>query len=336
MKKKILSIFLTGMMMSMMLSGCGNAASDAEEPAESEETQESEEPEEIAEEEVTEAKEPEMITVYLMTKKTNTDGEEGEHYGDVLLITKYEYDKYGNRTKWTSGYPDSEEDGISEEYKYEYDDTGRVLKRTTYDYDTGEMFKSWEEEYEYDDKGVLIKSTAISYNDDESIEEDGRTHTVYESEYDDMGNVLKMISTRYMTDDSEETEESGYEYKYDTEGRIVKQTWIFPTGEKAVTEKQYDENGSEIKYKYVFIDLDGTEKVLNEYELIYEYEYDDAGNLVKKITYNKEEPSKKIAEDEYDANGNTIRSTQYSANGYINIYEYEYVEMQIPNVPKVN
>lgn len=327
MKKKILSMFLVGMM-SMMLSGCGNAVSDAEnvvkqEPAEAEETQGSDESEEIAEVEVTEVKEPEIITVYLMTKDTIKRGEEGEYYGTIETTMEYEYDEYGNQTYWGG-------------YEYEYDDIGRVLKKVKYSVnDSGETFKSGETEYEYDDKGALIKSTGIYYEDEEWAEAFGTTHTVYESEYDDRGNVIKNISKSYKADGSEEIEEDNYEYEYDTEDRIIKETWIFSTGEKAVTEKQYDENGSETKYKYFFINLDGTEEVMEEYELIYEYEYDDAGNLVKRITYNKEELDKKSAEDEYDANGNIIRSTQYHSEDWIDIHEYEYVEMQIPNVPKV-
>lgn len=329
MRKKILSVILTGIMVSVMLSGCGSttdAGENAAEPAE--EQTETEEPEEESEEIVEgEETEPEIITVYLPVKEAGSK-EDGSSTG----YNEREYDDYGNRIKCTYYNSDGSLDS-AEEAEYEYDNVGRVLKKTTYrSNEDGEKYVYGETECEYN-KGKLLKSSTTTYeHDEEDIELAGYTHYVYEREYDDKGNIVKTVFTLYLTDGSEEKVEDTYEY--DAEGREIKCIMIGSAGWKSIAEYEYDENGSKILDRETTTYKSGIEENY-ETKWIYEYEYNEAGNIVKKAYFIEGNTSKKF-EEEYDANGNMIKHSLILDDDYIDITEYEYIQMQVPDVPKVD
>lgn len=335
MKKKILSMVMVGMVISVILLGCGstpaveNPDSVTEEASEdtAEKTEESEEQVE-EEQEFEEMKEPEIITVYLKVKETV------DQDGDAWLSNECEYDDYGNEIKKTDYWSTGDLGGITET-AYEYDAYGRILKKAIQiTGESGETYTSKEAEYEYDNKGKLLKSTTTYFNEEDWIEMMGETHSVYESEYDDRGNVVKMVSTSYMVNGPEETDEDNYEYEYDAEGRIIREIDIYSDGTKNTIEYEYDENGSQILYRSIVIYEDGTEEVIVEDKTIYEYEYNEAGNVIKR-TYSIEGNTDKKHIDEYDENGNIIKSSQVWDDGYVETYLYEYIEMKVPDVPKV-
>lgn len=334
MKKKILSMITVGMVISVLLLGCGstptvekpNVVTEEASEGTAEKTEENAESEE--QEQVEEMKEPEIITVYLKVKETI------DQDGYTWLSHEYEYDDYGNEIKNTN-YGSSGDLGEITETAYEYDANGRILKKAIHiTGESGETFTSEEAEYEYDNKGKLLKSTTTYFSDEVWLEMSGETHSVYECEYDDRGNVVKMVSTRYTANGPEEVDEDNYEYEYDAEGRIIKEIAIYSEDAKNIIEYEYDENGSRILNRGIVIYEDGTEEVIGEDKTIYEYEYNEAGNVIKR-TYAIEGNTDKKHIDEYDENGNIIKSSQVWDDGYVETYLYEYIEMQVPDVPKV-
>lgn len=358
MKKKMLAVLLAAMFAGVILTACGSAP--AEETKESEESaeesgesEEEPEPEEVVEEE----KEPEILTIYVPVKKTTLMD------GDSWISEEYEYDDHGNQIKNISYLSDGSI-GRETETEFEYNDAGKMTQVTQYMIpESGkEKYVCNEYAYEYDEKGILIRSKETSYSLYEDMPEMNST-MVMKAEFNEQGDMIKWNSSIHSEDGSDDiNDEYTYEYEYDAEGRVTKQTSYIDTevrdiriyeydteGRKAkeiyslpgywkdTREYEYDENGNRIKYTYDTVYEEGAQDwgLENEsftVETIYEYEYDNAGNVVKWTSYNKENPEQKIGECEYDANGNVIRQITYDSDGHSDGEEYEYIEIQIPDI----
>ena len=190
-----------------------------------------------------------------------------------------------------------------------------------------------EKEKEYDVSGKLLKRKSTYFWDaDEFMEELGVTQSISEVEYDDKGNEKKIVSTECYSDGTEETDEETYEYEYDADGRIIKETQIYSSGEKSIEEYEYDENGGKIKDSTIWIYEDGTEEPF--IVTIYENTYDESGNKIEEVVYDgmDEGGDKQKYLYEYDANGNVIKETHIYPGDLESVTEYEYIEMQVPNV----
>lgn len=358
MKKKILAAFLTAAFVGTLLAGCGSAP--AEETKESETpVEESGEPEEgsvsgqVAEEE----KGPEILTIYLPVKKTALMGK------DSWLSEEYEYDDHGNQIKNISYSSDGSIDKQTET-EFEYNAAGKMTKVTQYvlPEPDREKYVSNEYEFEYDEEGTLIRSKEASYSVYEDMPQMNST-MVMEAEFNAQGDMIKWNSSIHTEDGSEDiNDEYTYEYEYDAEGRVTKQASYIDTEIRDIRVYEYDaegriikeiysmpgywkdtrgyeynENGNRTKYTYDMAYEEGAQDWGLEdesftVETVYEYEYDGAGNMVKWTSYNKENPEQKIGECEYDANGNVIREISYDSDGYGSGTEYEYIEMQVPDI----
>lgn len=356
MRRKRLPILLSALWMSVALSGCGSAPADGENAEAGAALEEAaadteEESEEAAEDE----EEVEMITIYLPVKNTALADD------DAWLSDEYEYDDHGNRTKSISYSSDGSSQAVTE-VEYEYNDAGQMTKVTLYitPEDGKERCIGIEEEYEYDEDGILLKeketrytvyedmpemnntmvtevgynaqgdmikwSGRIHYEEDEDDSEDAVSENTYEYEYDAEGRVIKAIG--YADAEVIYTEE----YAYDANGRKIKETYDAPEYKKMVWEYEYDENGNRVKNKYDETYEDGSAGTHILTELFYEYEYDDAGKVKKWTSYDKENPEQICGECEYDADGNAIRIISYDSDGHSEGNEYEYIEMQIPDI----
>ena len=99
--------------------------------------------------------------------------------GSIAYWAKYEYDDFGNRTKYIRGGTDV--DRVYDWYEYEYDESGNLIKAVSYS--ANGIENRWHEyEYKYDSSGNFIKRDYYSYN--------GMTT---ESIYDVFGNPIKEV-----------------------------------------------------------------------------------------------------------------------------------------------
>ena len=132
------------------------------------------------------------------------------------------------------------------------------------------------------------------------IDISGKKNSEAETEY------LMTKKTRYNADDSVDMI---YEYEYDSEGNMIKET-IVSDGNERCTEYEYNEDGNLIKS--------------SDYEDEYykEYEYDSNGNLVEERTYDGEYEYLNVYE--YDSHNNMIKATEYEYDGDVFTFELEY------------
>ncbi len=167
-----------------------------------------------------------------------------------------------------------------------YDDKGNIIKN---DYSDSYGFQSTTE-YVYDDNNYLIKSicgtvTEYKYVFDDNgnviektvIDSESSSYTVKYT-YDDLGNVLTEVYEDGTT----------FKYAYDEAGRKIREE-----GPYANTDYIYDENGILIQHESEHIDDDSKSSIY------YSYEYDEYGNITKKITTDASEYAYFIQTYEY-------------------------------------
>lgn len=363
MKYKWMPVAVAAMLLTGLVSGCGNT--NGEEVPDSSISTEAETPapSDVQEPEDTEGTETEEIT--LISKETYYDAD-----GSIIRWYEMEYDDTGNQIKLTN----YDADGNTVQWcEVEYDTAGNLVKEVTYNADgsinidceydafgnvTKELvylshdgsFLCWYEneydesgnltkqfklnedgsmshEYEYNDAGNLIKD--ISYDPGEIIA------LQYEYEYDDLRYITK--ESAYLYGDLWFSEE--YEVEYDASGKPIKSSTSFPRGGGITYE--YDYAGNRIKETH--FNSDGSINSECEYDAFgneikklswldgdfwywYEYGYDDLGNQIKDISYNEDGSILSGWEREYDAFGNEVKYVSY-IDGEISYsceYKYEY------------
>ncbi len=121
-----------------------------------------------------------------------------------------------------------------------------------------------------------------------------------------------------------ETDFDGYALERDDEGKLIKRYWKIGEETYVYDEYEYDENGFLIKR----ISYEWSETV----PIIYLYENDEKGNPVKE-TVERDDGTFDYTyyTYEYDAAGNTVKKTEDSVNDYseqgtidvVNVYEYD-------------
>ena len=157
-----------------------------------------------------------------------------------------------------------------------------ALRETTASGKYAENYENTYYNYKYDKKTYLIKSYSAQGKGNENGD---NTLT-----YDKKGNLIKheRATTLYGTDVQE--------YEYDKEGNVIKET-------------EYTNNNGEIKNQKIFNNT---------------YEKDDNNKVTKKISINSESGYTMIYTYEYDKNGNLIKENQTSDNSSYEItYEYD-------------
>ena len=210
--------------------------------------------------------------------------------GNTRYSIERKYDANGNLTDYILEFPDGSTDRIT----YEYDSENRITKmleidNESYDnailtewvYDANgnlvkEIFGSYNGpryyyEYEYDENGKLISETVmnsgglsyITYYYDEngnlarSVEEPETENGIREIKtyvYDNNGNLIKKINDRKSSDGSPILYEV-HEYTYNADGLVIRDHYTYSN--------------------YLTPD--------RSYECVYEYAYDEYGNVIKEL-----------------------------------------------------
>ena len=131
----------------------------------------------------------------------------------------------------------------------------------------------------------------------------------WDCQYDENRNLIKVINTKnYRSGD-------WYEYGYDEKGRRIREAHYFADGRCVYDlEYAYDEKGNQLSR----VDHEDGTPVLE-----IENEYDDQGNLICKTDYTNQERHKYIYE--YDNRGNMLSQIYYNKNGTVtSSYSYTY------------
>lgn len=241
------------------------------------------------------------------------------------IIDQYEYDREGRILRQLEQGVLGLENTLHE---YTYDADGRVIRENVYC--AGFQEKNWEldfwREYSYAKVG----------NDG------GKNKT--EREYEAGGNLLYEFvydSEDRLLEKKEYSEYRDYalysEYEYDQEQQQDLWTYYDGQGEiESQTKKQYDDAGNEILYaeydaegKVLFVHDCGCGTGKSEYYSYrrYENQYDDQGNLLKRITYDYENNEAARLENTYDGQGNLTRRQyedyQDKFENYLDKYTYD-------------
>ena len=284
--------------------------------------------------------------------------------GSLLQWTEYEYDSRDNLVKVVHYNGDGT---LSDCEDRTYDDQNHCLKMIHYSSD-GNIIE-WKE-FERNSQGKCIKE--IIYHSDGSIDK------IYQYEYDSDGYVQNTIEQdgKCPVKDSEgrifnsnvgdmdywdscQFDDKGnmlrgdigsdsYEWEYDKEGNIIKETYMINncvtawsdyqydiqnqqikevhydilTQNDYTVEYQYDNYGNVVKYIHQsYRDFDG-EKFECISECEYEYKYDEQGNVLKYTTlYNNTLFERR--EYEYDNQGNMMKENIYDEMGWLGVKEYD-------------
>ena len=216
---------------------------------------------------------------------TNSQGtliKETQTYEDGdTFVTEEIYDAYGNLIVYLNKFSSGKETGTT----YTYDSNHKLLiQRNSVDY-YGKVATT---NYEYDSNNRLIRTVLV--------EEDG-SEEITTFTYDAKGNLIKeysrLTNERYSEDFPYETI---IEYTYDSNGRVLTDTWTFDDGDQSVRKYYYDAKG--------FLKKEVSEK----YGERLEYHYDNNHYLIGK---NKYSDSEQKACWEYSEH-----SVFYSENGF--------------------
>ncbi len=252
---------------------------------------------------------------------------------------EYEYDDYGSLIRETCYDPEWQ--GGNERYRIEYsyvkENNGDLAGYVECEYKEGDTLSRCTE---YDGKGVLQKETIYSegriYSEYERFgnrmekiiyDAEGNILNRQEEEYDDAGNLT--LRAEYNAEGEIEVFEGyecdtymvvyhywTYENEYDDNGHLVRRVgYDYEGNESDIWEYVYDEAGNLLTKK--FADRDVTKEGFTEEEA---YEYDSAGNLVR------ESLDQRLSwEREYDRKNRPIKVTEYSYDGTIEYwYEFTY------------
>lgn len=150
-----------------------------------------------------------------------------------------------------------------------------------------------------DDKGFPIKVIINDYT--------GRS-TTHEYTYNEDGNFLKNIKTATNFNQS-------FEYEYDTNGKIIKETFVGNTGITRITEHTYDQSG---------ILTNTVITVNNDLLYRYEYTYTASKKIASKISVSSDGTRDIIDEYDYDDNDRLIRTKTLTGDNGTIMCTYEY------------
>lgn len=270
-------------------------------------------------------------TVSLEIRTTNYD-----ETGAIEDYETYEYDDWGNRLRHIYFLADGTVDRY---YQYVYDTQGNEIESRRYGGDG--VPTSWDES-SYDENGSQL--TSVSYDEDGSVrwrweyEYDASGNKVKSLYYDDGEDMLSGWYEYSYDSQGNEVERRDYDEndalegiarrEYDEDGNEV--LFQYYNGDEELdswTEYEYDGQGNELSSSGY--EADGT---LSDWS---ETAYDDHGYSVSRIwTYSPEEEDSYytyIYQNEYDEKGNIVRRTCYSDEVLYSVTEYQVLE--VPTAP---
>lgn len=176
----------------------------------------------------------------------------------------------------------------------------------------------------YDENGKPSWSYGYEYDEDgkkikeTSYKEDGSISMIYRYEYDEKGNLTK--EARY---DETETLRAYEVYEYDENGYVLKMTQYNAGGVKT----GYTEYFKNTTYANKYAGRRRTESYFSDGSLSYIYEYNRNGETTKSENYSSNGKLWSAEEYEYDESGNLIKSSSYDADRKFTSYSvYGYNE----------
>lgn len=230
----------------------------------------------------------------------------------ITMTGNWEYSKTGFKAvatyneDWKAIKNERFDENGTPVYVTEFDGNGNTIRSTNYD-ENGKP--SWSYGYEYDEDGKKIKET--------SYKEDGSISMIYRYEYDEKGNITK--EARY---DETETLRAYEVYEYDENGYVLKMTQYSAGGVKT----GYTEYFENTTYANKYAGRRRTESYFSDGSLSYIYEYNKNGETTKSEDY-RNGKLWSAEENEYDENGNLIKSSSYDADRKFTSYSvYGYNE----------
>lgn len=223
----------------------------------------------------------------------------------------YKSDDRGNLTEEWIHYPEEnkKERGILR-YKWEYDKRNNKILEIEYDYTFGNSITR----YEYDKDGKLIKEVFLHAD----IDEDGHEKNIEERgwidiEYDEEERIIKKTKFNSYGELDHWLE---YEYEHNEEVNMRKEIRFYPGSFNGTVLHiwGYDSSGnvlSQINYEY--------EDTFSWYE----YYYDDNGNKINEIFFDKYGERMYYTDYVYNDKEKLIKETTYIFGGTVT-REYEY------------
>lgn len=200
-----------------------------------------------------------------------------------------------------------------------FDENGTPVYVTEYD-GNGNTIRSTN----YDENGKPSWSYGYEYDEDgkkikeTSYKEDGSISMIYRYEYDEKGNITK--EARY---DETETLRAYEVYEYDENGYVLKMTQYNAGGVKT----GYTEYFENTTYANKYAGRRRTESYFSDGSLSYIYEYNKNGKTTKSENYSSNGKLWSAEENEYDESGNLIKSSSYDADRKFTSYSvYGYNE----------
>ena len=252
---------------------------------------------------------PEVPDGYVMVFRQTSRYEVADN-GVRTLRAEMEYDEYGREISET-GY--DIEGAFSHREVYEYDERGNVIKRTEYD-ESGFVLYVWEAVY--NEQGVMIE----------------RRDNALRDYFDDNGNLLY---EKYILYSGEEGIDA--EYRYSDDGKLIevyrhdseyREIYTYDDLGRPLATRYYSDGALEKEDIYVSPNLretyDYTEPV-GRY-LRCRDELDDEGRIIHEVIYETNGAESIDRVNEYDADGNIIKSIRYENGEFDYWYEYEYAD----------
>ncbi len=240
-----------------------------------------------------------VITSPVFAQKKKTDCEERDLKGKVKSIKlsgSIRYKNSGTWTKWTNSTPETslfnDSGKVTEEYFYNVNKSLSYKRNYTYEPQVKEV-NSFDADGKRTAKTVYKLDTLGNVIEEIQYNADGSPSINYTFKYNEKGNPIERTaqkadgsmpeSQRWKYDSDDNMIEStglwsAYTYTYDEQGNRIGENFFMPLGNLKLTKTfSYDDKGNKIEEnKY------NAGEELKEHN-IWKYEYDKAGNWIKKI-----------------------------------------------------
>ena len=249
----------------------------------------------------------ETIETFLLSYVSQLDSD-----GNVVYITSYTYDEYGNVTECVQTV-----DNDFESWTYEYDANGNVISEMYFMNDSLTEYY----EYSYDSESRLLSSRV--YNSDGSVNYEYNGGN-FDTKYDNEG---KMVENKYYVGEEKYDIET---FEYNEFGFETRRHLVSPEGMLiSYSEQKYDEQGRRTLVSYT-----NTENSSYNYSLTTTYV---THNDNKTTATTRRTGTDVLVETEvFDADGNLLEYYVYDENGILyNKHVYEVSYDDLGNVQKI-